>query len=80
MHLLRGFCEAGEWNAYGIESQSARGGEGSYWWTLLAPKVKNIDHARHKEEQMVLLGVSFPLQDLALCSFTSYQSVTEMMQ
>lgn len=29
---------------------------------------------------MVPLGVSFPLQDLPLCSFTSYQPVTEMMQ
>lgn len=29
---------------------------------------------------MVPLGVPFPLQDLPLCSFTSYQPVTEMMQ
>lgn len=29
-------------------------------------KVKNTDWARHKEEQMVQLGVSFPLQDLLL--------------
>lgn len=44
---------------------------GSYWWTLVAPEVKNIDHARHKEEQMVLPGVSFPLQYLPLGGFTS---------
>lgn len=43
------------------------------WWTSVAPEVKNTDHARHKEEQMVLLGVSFPLQDLPLDGFTSYQ-------
>lgn len=60
-------------------SQRGRG-EGSYWWTLLAPEVKNTDHARHKEKQMVLLEVSFPLQDLPLCSFTSYQTVPEIMQ
>lgn len=47
--------------------------QGSCWWTSVAPEVKNIAHARHKEEQMVLLGVSFPLQDLPLGGFTPYQ-------
>lgn len=44
-------------------------GRAVYWWTSVAPEVKNIDHARHKEEQILLLGVSFPLQDLPLGGF-----------